>query len=93
MVETPMNYRHIRPPLFKLPTFKSRRSMMSTPLILGLMRGGVDSEFPLSRLKFNVPVLPKQNFELPSLNYYRLNYENNDLVRRACNEPLMNATE
>ena len=58
--------------------------MMSTIFILGLIRGDDDSEFLLSRLKLNVPVLPTRNFELSSLKYYRSDYESYDPFRRAC---------
>ena len=70
--------------LTKLPTLKSRCSMINTLFILGLIRADVYSEFLLSRLKFNVPVRPTRNFELLSLNYYRSDYENNDPFREAC---------
>ena len=57
--------------------------MMSPLFILVLRQGDVDSEFLLSRLKFNVPVQPTRNFELLSLHYYRSDNENNDPFRRA----------
>ena len=68
-----------------MPTLKTRRSRV---FILGLIRGVVEINLPLSRLKFNVPVRPTRNFELLSDQTMKIMIPLDEPVK-----PLMNATK
>lgn len=70
--------------LIKLPTLKSRRTMLSIAFLLGLIRGDVDSEYLLSKINFNVPTRLSRNFQLLNLKYHRSVYANNDSFRQIC---------
>lgn len=72
--------------LIKLPTLKSRRTMLSISFLLSLLRGDIDSNFLLSRIQINIPSRPTRNYKFLNINYSRFNYANNDPFRRLCDQ-------
>lgn len=68
--------------LIKLPTLKSRRTMLNVTFVLNLIKGNVSSQFLLSNICFNVPSRPTRNFLPLSIQVYRANYANWDPLIR-----------
>lgn len=72
--------------LIKLPTLKSRRTMLNITFLINLINGDVCSEFLLSRISFNVPLRPSRYFNIIQLQYFRVNYANSEPFRKICND-------
>lgn len=72
--------------LIKLPTLKSRRTMLNVSFILKLINGDICSSFLLHNISFRVPHRPSRHFELLSINFFRSNYANADPFRRMCSQ-------
>lgn len=70
--------------LIKLPTLKSRRTMLNVVFILNLINGHICAPFLLNNIMLNVPNRPSRHYELLSLQYFRFNYANADPFRRMC---------
>lgn len=70
--------------LIKLPTLKSRRTMLNVTFLLNLINGDVRSELLLSRISFNVPQRPSRYFSILHLQYFRENYANSEPFRKIC---------
>lgn len=70
--------------LIKLPSLKSRRTMLCVSFMMGLINGNTDAEYLLNKLFLNVPVRPTRNFQFFYTNFHRSNYANNDPFRRLC---------
>lgn len=68
--------------LIKLPTLKSRRTMLNVTFVLNLIKGNVTSQFLLSNICFNVPTRPTRNFLPLAIQVYRANYANWDPLIR-----------
>lgn len=70
--------------LIKLPTLKSRRTMLNVSFLMNLIEGNVNSEFLLSNITFKVPVRSLRYFEPLHIQYYQSNHANADPFRRLC---------
>lgn len=70
--------------MIKLPTLKSRRTMLSIMFLYNILKGNSISEFITDRIQFNVPSRPTRNFQLLNIPYFRSNYANNDPLRQIC---------
>lgn len=70
--------------LIKLPTLKSRRTMLNISFLMNVFNGEVDSGFLLNRIQINVPFRNSRNYAFLNVNYFRTNYLNNDPFRRLC---------
>lgn len=69
----------------KLPSLKSRRTMLNVSFLLSIIRGDIHSQFLLSKIYLNTPSrCTRSGFKLLHINYYRSNYMNNDPFRRLC---------
>lgn len=72
--------------LIKLPTLKSRRTMLNVTFVLNLLKGNVSSQFLISSICFNVPSRLTRNFTPLSIPVYRANYANWDPLIRIFSE-------
>lgn len=70
--------------LIKLPTLKSRRTMLNVTFLLNVINGDVCSEFILRNIVFNIPQRQTRYFQPLSIPYFRSNYANADPLRRIC---------
>ena len=71
--------------LIKLPTLKSRRTMLNVSFILNVINGNICSGFLINEILFNIPQRPSRNFLPLSVKFFRSNYANADPLRRMCN--------
>lgn len=72
--------------LIKLPTLKSRRTMLNVSFLVNLINGDICSDFLISNVTFNVPVRCTRYFHPISITFFRSNYANADPLRRICCE-------
>lgn len=72
--------------LIKLPTLKSRRSMLNISLLLNIINGDVCSGFLINNISFNIPQRPTRYFSPLSVPFCRANYANADPLTRMCKE-------
>lgn len=72
--------------LIKLPTLKSRRSMLNISFICNIINGSVSSGFLIQNISFNVPQRPSRHFVPLSVKFIRANFANADPIRRMCME-------
>lgn len=72
--------------LIKLPTLKSRRTMLNVSFILNLINGDISSIYLLNNILLNVPTRPSRHYELLSIKYFTTNYANADPFRRMCSQ-------
>lgn len=72
--------------LIKMPTLKSRRTMLNVTFIFNIINGNVSCGFLINDILFNVPQRPSRNFALLSVPFSRANYANADPLRRMCKE-------
>lgn len=70
--------------LIKLPTLKSRRTMMNTMMVYKIIRGVVPSDYLISRISINVPFRPSRHYQFLHLDFQRYNYACGDPIRRMC---------
>lgn len=77
---------HARLALIKLPTLKSRRTMLNVSFILKVVRGDICSGFLINEISFNVPQRLSRYFLPLSVTFFRSNYSDADPLRRMCNE-------
>lgn len=70
--------------LIKLPTLKSRRTMLNVSFVLNLINGDICSSYLLSNILLNVPNRPSRHYELLFIKYFTSNYANADPFRRMC---------
>lgn len=68
--------------LIRLPTLKSRRTMLNVSFLFNVINGKVFAEFLLNNITFNVPQRPTRNFRPLFLQFFRSNYANADPLRR-----------
>lgn len=72
--------------LIKLPTLKSRRTMLSVSFVLNIINGNVCSDFLLSNITFRMPFRPSRYYYPISIEVFSTNYANSDPFRRICGE-------
>lgn len=72
--------------LIKLPTLKSRRTMLNVSFVINLINGDVSSEFLLSNISFNIPQRSTRNYTPLFLKFVRENYADADPFRRVCHD-------
>lgn len=72
--------------LIKLPSLKSRRTMLNVSFLLNVVRGDICSGFLISEISFNIPQRISRNFLPLAVQFYRSNYSDADPLRRMCNE-------
>lgn len=75
---------HQRLALIKLPTLKSRRTMLNVSFLMNIINGSVQSDFLLNNISFNVPHRPTRYFHPLAIKTFRTNYANADPLRRIC---------
>lgn len=71
--------------LIKLPTLKSRRTMLNVSFILNIINGDICAGFLINEISFNIPQRPSRNFIPLSIKFFRANYGDADPLRRMCN--------
>ena len=71
--------------LIKLPTLKSRRTMLNVSFLHGIILGNINSGGLLSNLNFSVPQRTTRHYIPLMVQFYRVNYANADPLRRMCN--------
>lgn len=72
--------------LIKLPSLKSRRTMLNITFLMNVIHGNIKSDFLINKIVINIPSRPSRNFHLLHVDYFRTNYANNDPFRRLCVE-------
>ena len=72
--------------LIKLPTLKSRRTMLNISFIFNVITGDIGSSFLIHNITFNVPQRPSRHFSPLSIQFFRSNYAGADPIRRMCKE-------
>lgn len=72
--------------LIKLPTLKSRRTMLNVSFIVNLINGDVYSEYLLNNVSFNVPQRPTRNYIPLFMQFVRENYADAEPFRRICRD-------
>lgn len=72
--------------LIKLPTLKSRRTMLNVSFVFNIIKGDICSGFLINEISFNVPQRTSRNFIPLLVKVYRANYADADPLRRMCYE-------
>lgn len=72
--------------LIRLPTLKSRRTMLNVTFLVNLINGNTSSEFLLRNINFNVPHRPTRHFIPLYLQFIRENYADLEPFRRICRD-------
>ena len=70
--------------LIKLPTLKSRRTMLNVSFMFNVLKGDICAGFLINEISFNVPQRPSRYFLPLCLKYHRSNYSDADPLRRMC---------
>lgn len=68
--------------LIRLPTLKSRRTMLNSMFVLKIINGDVDSDFLIGKLYFNVPSYNTRRYRLLYVDFYRTGYGCAHPIRR-----------
>lgn len=71
--------------LIKLPTLKSRRTMLNVSFLLNVINGDICCGFLINEIIFNIPRRPSRNFIPLMVTFFRSNYADADPIRRMCN--------
>lgn len=72
--------------LIRLPTLKSRRTMLNTLTMLRIVNGDLRSEYLLSKVLINVPFRPTRYYNPLHICFQRSNYAEADPLRRMCSQ-------
>lgn len=72
--------------LIKLPTLKSRRTMLNVTFVLNLLKGNVCSEFLISNIFINVPSRFTRHYYPLAVKVFRVNYANSEPLLRICKQ-------
>lgn len=72
--------------LIKLPTLKSRRTMLNISFLLNVINGDVCAGFLINNISFNIPLRPTRHFSPLSVNICKTNYANADPLTRMSKE-------
>lgn len=70
--------------LIKLPTLKSRRTMLNVSFVFNVINGTVCSQFLLNNIAINVPQRLSRHYQPLCIPFFRTNYANADPYRRIC---------
>lgn len=68
--------------LIKLPTLKSRRTMLNVIFVLKILNGDVRSEFMVGKISFNIPFRTLRSYQFLCEGFQRSNYAYADPNRR-----------
>ena len=68
--------------LIRLPTLKSRRTMLNTMFVLKTLNGEVDSEFIVGKLYLHIPFYNTRHYKLIYVEFFRTGYGCANPIRR-----------